>query len=168
MSVTNTLSDLATKQAAGKADPSAGIVDGDDACGVLLFATAKVTIPASGTSPLLNANDTLEIIPAGCLPVGAVVIPQLSSIFLVGDPGTALTLDIGTTTDPDCFSKGMALTVTSVGAGPRSWSNCGTTPLNLTTPLRLTAQMAIIATATTVTSVSETVAVFTVAYRCKG
>ena len=160
----NTNSDLATKQAAAQRDPSSGMVNMDDACGIVLFATAKVTIPATPT-----VDDTITIIPAELLPVGAVVIPQLSSVYLATDPGTALTLDIGLVSDPDCYSDGLALTVaaTASATGAVSFDKCGTAPAYLVTPYRIASQEALIATVKTSTAVDATVAIFTIAYRAK-
>ena len=160
----NTNSDLATKQAAAKLDPSAGVINMDDACGVVLYATAKVTIPATPT-----VNDTITIIPAELLPIGAVVIPQLSSVYLATDPGTALTLDIGLVSDPDCYADALALTVaaTASATGAVSFDKSGTAPAYLVTPYRILTQEAIIATVTVSTAVDATVAIFTIAYRAK-
>jgi len=164
MPVVNTNSDLATAQAAALQDPSSGIVNGDDMGGVLLIAHAKVTMPASGTSPLLNANDTLTIIPAEAVPIGAVLVPQLCSVYAVTDPGTALTLDIGTPTDPDKFADALAVNA----AGLVNFAASGTPPVGIATPYRFTTQEAIVATCVTVNTLDETVLVFTIAYRVKG
>lgn len=160
---TNTLSDLATKQAAAKIDASAGVINGDDAGGIVLYATAKITIPATPA-----VSDTLTIIPAELLPVGAVVIPQLSHVYLASDPGTLLTIDIGLVSAPACFADDLQLTVPGNPLGAVSFSASTNVPAYLITPYRIAAQEAIIATVVTSTAVVATVAVFTIAYRAKG
>lgn len=167
----NTNSDLATKQAAAKLDPSAGVINMDDACGTVLYATAKVTIPATPA-----VNDTITIIPAELLPIGAVVIPQLSSVYLATDPGTALILDIGLVSDPDCYADALSLSVAATVVpiatcatltGSVRFDQCASIPAYLVTPHRILTQEAIIATVKTSTAVDETVAIFTIAYRAK-
>lgn len=158
----NINSDLATKQAAAKQDHSAGIIHGDDAMGIILFATAKVTVPSTAA-----VDDTLTLVPAEACPVGAVVIPQLSHVYCVTDPGTALTLDIGTAADPDKFSDALALTTAGTTGGAVSFSASGTAPAAIATPYRFSEQEAILATVKVATSLNETVIVFTIAYRAK-
>lgn len=50
-----------------------------------------------------------EVLSLCKLPVGAKVIPSLSRV-VCEDPGTALTIDIGTVGNPDSLSDGLALT----------------------------------------------------------
>jgi hypothetical protein len=52
------------------------------------------------------ANDILNlcVLPQGCIPV-----PSLSSVVCSADPGTTLTLDIGTTADADGWADGIVL-----------------------------------------------------------
>lgn len=165
MAVTNTLSDLATKQAAAKLDPSAGVINGDDATGLVLIATAKVTIPAS-----VEATSTLVLVPAELLPVGAVVIPQLSHVYLSTDPGTSITMDVGLVSDPNKFCAGLVLTTAGTTGGAVCLAASGSTPDGLTTPYRITTQENLIATISAVdTPVAGTnVVIFTIAYRTKG
>lgn len=164
MPVVNTDSDLATAVAAAQVQyPTTEQVVPE----ILLFVQAKVTVPASGTSPLLNANDTLTILPASACPVGACLVPQLSSVYCVTDPGTALTLDIGTVADPDKFADALALTTAGTTGGAVNFSASGTAPAAIATPYRFTTQEAIVATAVTVTSVDATVVVFSLCFRCK-
>lgn len=158
----NTNSDLVTKQAAALTDPSAGIVNGDDAFGVIMYATAKVTVPATPST-----SDTLTIIPAELCPVGAVVVPQLCSVSCLTDPGTALNLDIGTPDNPDLFSDNLALTTAVSTGGPVSFAASGTVAEAIGTPYRFKKQEKIIATIVTSSSVAETVIVFLIAYRGK-
>jgi hypothetical protein len=164
MPVVNTNSDLATAQAAAASSyPTSEL----DAFGSIIYTQVKVTVPASGTSPLLNANDTLTLLPASLCPVGAYLVPKLSSVYCVTDPGTALTLDIGTPDDPDKFADALALTTAGTTGGAVNFSASGTAPAAIATPYKFTSQEAIIATAVTVSSVSETVVVFTLAFRVK-
>lgn len=158
----NTNSDLATKSAAALKDRSAGLVHGDDAAGIVLYATAKVTIPATP-----EVDDTLTLVPAAAVPLGAVVIPQLSHVYCVTDPGTALTLDIGITSNPDLFSDALALTTAGTTGGPVNFAASGTAPVGIAAPHRFTEAEDIIATVKVSTAVVETVAVFTIAYRAK-
>ena len=154
----NINSDLATKQAASVRDRSAGIIDGDDACGIVLYATAKVNIPAG-----VAVNDTLTLVPTEAIPLGAVVIPQLSHVFFVTDPGTALTLDIGLTSSAKKFADGLVCN----NIGIVNFAASATVPTGIATPHRFTTQEAIRATVTTSTSVVATTAIFTIAYRAK-
>ena len=151
-------SDLITKQAAAQRDPSAGLVNGDDALGIVLYATAQITIPATPT-----VGDKLRLIPAEMVPLGGVVIPQLSHVFLATDPGTALTLDIGTATNDDAFADALALNT----AGLFSFAASATVPAGIATPYRFTAQEEIFATVKVSTDVVATVATVTIAYRAK-
>lgn len=52
------------------------------------------------------AADTINLC---LLPAGAIPLPELSSVVLSGDPGTTLTLDIGTSANPDGWADGMVL-----------------------------------------------------------
>jgi hypothetical protein len=137
---------------------SAGLRDGDDANGKLTVATANVTL-TSATA----ANDILNIIPAGLLPIGAVVVPQLCSVTSA-DPGTTLTLDIGYAANPDAYADGITLS-----AGGQIAFTSGTLPAAVTTPVRITgAADAIYATVMTANTVTDaTVLTFIIAYRSK-
>ena len=154
---TNTNSDLATKQAAAKMDPSAGVINMDDALGVILFATAVVTLPASPSQ-----NDTITIVPAALVPVGAVVVPQLCAVYIVGDPGTTMTITVGPTSDPDLFAVAL-----DCKAGGMIRFTEGTAPAGIATPYRFTTQEAILATYSAVGTNASRTAVFTIAYRAK-
>jgi hypothetical protein len=151
-------SDLITKQAAAQRDPSAGLVNGDDALGIVLYATAQITIPA-----LVEVGTKLRLIPKEMVPLGGVVIPQLCHVFLATDPGTALVLDVGTATNDDAFADALSLTV----PGLVSFAASGTVPVGIATPYRFTKQEEIFATVKTSTAVDATVATFTIAYRAK-
>jgi hypothetical protein len=149
-------SNIATAFATKKV--STGIRNGDDANGKLTVATANVTIPST-----LAVNDILNIIPAGLLPIGAVVVPQLCSVTLA-DPGTTLTLDIGYAADPDAYADGITLS-----AGGQIAFTSGTLPVAVTTPVRIeTAADAIYATVMSAAGINAaTVLTFLIAYRSK-
>jgi hypothetical protein len=149
-------SNIATAFATKKV--STGIRNGDDANGKLTVATANVTIPST-----LAANDILNIIPAGLLPIGAVVVPQLSSVTSA-DPGTTLTLDIGFAANPDAYADGITLS-----AGGQIAFTSGTLPDAVTTPVRIeNATGAIYATVMSAAAITNaTVLTFVIAYRSK-
>lgn len=92
--------------------------------GSVEFATIAYTLAGTET-----ANDTINLC---ILPAGAIVVPQLSSVFSA-DPGTTLTLDIGTAADADAFADGITLS-----SGGRVEFTSGTAPAALT-PTGLTA-----------------------------
>jgi len=75
-----------------------------------------VTYALAGTE---QANDLIYI---GKLPVGAKVVPTLCSV-VCADPGTTLTLDIGTAEDTDLLADGIVLS-----AGGRVEFTSGTMP----------------------------------------
>ena len=137
---------------------STGVVNGDDANGKLTVATAQVTL-TSATA----ANDILTLIPAGLLPIGAVVVPQLSSVTC-SDPGTTLTLDIGDAGDTDAYADGIVLST-----GGQVAFTSGTKPAAVASPIRLAAAAdAIYATVMSADTVTNnTVLTFLIAYRSK-
>ena len=53
-----------------------------------------------------SAGDTINLC---LLPAGAIPLPELSSIVCSGDPGTTLTVDIGTSADADGWCDGAVL-----------------------------------------------------------
>jgi hypothetical protein len=73
-------SDLIAAKLAARTGLANGIVNGDDAGGILTFYNVEVACGAS-----VAANDTFQLID---LPPGAVIVPELSSITASGDPGT--------------------------------------------------------------------------------
>lgn len=76
---------------------------------------------SSGTEEVAN-----DVILLGILPVGAIVIPALSSVYCA-DPGTTLTLDVGFEGNPDAFADGITLS-----SGGRVEFTSGTAPSALT------------------------------------
>jgi len=158
----NTNSDLATAQAAGLMDRSAA-PSPPLAGGTVLRIRGQVTCPATPT-----VADTLTLIPAELLPVGAVYLPEESWVFCESDPGTALTLDIGPVSNPDALADALALTVTAVGAGKVGFDNSATLPLGLSDPITITEQEAVLATVMVSTAVDATVIQFSLAFQFIG
>lgn len=66
------------------------------------------------------ANDTINLF---LLPADAIPLPSLSSVTCSADPGTTLTLDIGSAENPDGFADGITLS-----SGGQVWFNSGTIP----------------------------------------
>lgn len=152
-------STLVTKQEAARTKPSSGLRDGDDAFGILMLATASVTL-TSATA----AADIIQIVPPELIPVGAVVVPQLCSVTSA-DPGTTLTLDIGDAADADRYADGIVLSA----GGQVGFCSALPNPASVAAPFRLTEQAVIQATvlagASTITD--GTVLTFIIAYRAK-
>lgn len=71
------------------------------ASGQVEFAVIPYTLTASEA-----ANDVINL---GVLPAGVIPLPQLSSVTCSADPGTTLTLDIGTAADTDGWADGIVL-----------------------------------------------------------
>lgn len=132
------------------------VVNGDRTGGLLLYATAIYTQVNTEA-----ANDTIQLFD---LPAGAVIVPQLSHVTLSGDPGTALTMDVGDAADPNRYADTVVLS-----SGGEVKFNSGTMPAAATVPYQPTAQTRIYATVKTATSLSGSPKiVFTIAYRVKG
>lgn len=87
---------------------SSGTLRGQDALADLVLVTS------SFESDGLVANDTIEI--TAPLPAGLVPVPALSYVAVETNPGTTLTLDIGTAEDPDAYADGI--NVATVGLVP--------------------------------------------------
>ena len=155
----NTNSDIATAQLAAVRDPSAAPKPGFTS-GLVFVIRGKVTCPATPT-----VADTLTLIPAERVPVGAIYVPEDSWVFCESDPGTALTLDIGPVSNPDLLADALALTVTAVGAGKITFDKSGTKPDAISTPTQVTTQEAIKATVMVSTAVDATVIQFAIAFR---
>lgn len=153
----NTNSNLAAAQAAVETSPRSTI-DGKDIGGILLIARGQVTIPATP-----SVDDTLTLLAAGQVPKGAVIEPLLSNVYFETDPGTALTLDVGNTSNPDAFADALACNA----AGAVNFGASATVPSGITDPAEETGE-AILATVKVSTSVVETVMQFQIAYRVAG
>ena len=58
---------------------------------------------------VLTTDAVDETIQICILPVGAVPLPELSSVSCGSDPGTTLLMDIGNTANPDGWADGISL-----------------------------------------------------------
>jgi len=99
------------------------------------------------TYTMKNTEAVNELIYIGKLPVGATVVPTLCSV-VCADPGTTLTLDIGTAEDPDLLADGIVLS-----AGGRVEFTSGTMPEGALTPTKI-ASTDVYATVASVSSLS--------------
>jgi hypothetical protein len=155
----DTNSDLIAAKAAAKLKLSDGILNGDDAGGVLLYFGPEVTLPAGVT-----ANDTFQLID---LPPGAVIVPELCRILASGDPGTTLTIDVGDSADIDRYCDGANLGALSA-AGVVMFTDPAM-PAAALTPYRSSDVSRVYATAATAGTVTAaTVLKFTIVARVKG
>eukprot|EP01031_Cornospumella_fuschlensis_P042678 gene42678-52146_t len=152
----NINSDLYTLEVAAAADTSQA-PNAHAYGGAIFIKECKAATVSAST----NNDDLINL----CfLPAGARVIPGLSFVQLSGDPGTALTIDIGTAADPDGFADGMALS----SGGSVFFSNTGVA-LQATTPARLTARTLVYATvASTDTLSGNRTLTFWIAYTLGG
>ena len=116
---------LAAKNVSAQTSLQAGIVNGDDLSGVVLYLRDSYTLTGSEA-----ANDLIYL-PE--LPPGSTIVPQLCSVTSA-DPGTTLTLDVGDSGDSDRYAAGIVLS-----AGGRIEFTSGTLPAAVGTPYRLTA-----------------------------
>jgi hypothetical protein len=129
-------------------------VDGDRTSGLILYATALVTLSGS-----LATNDTIELVD---IPPGAVVVPQLSHVT-GGDPGTTLRLSVGDSAVAARYANAINL-----DAGGQVGFCSGTMPAAVTAPFRPTAPTRLVATVTSAATVTNGVVLaFTIAFRCK-
>lgn len=162
----NTKSDLITAQEAARTGLSSGVVNGDDASGLILRAKGIVTLP-SGVADA----DTFQICD---LPPGAVPLPELSNVCCSADPGTTLVLDVGysdtneggSTTDADGLADGITLS-----SGGQIAFTSGTMPAAVATTVRTTRKTRVYATVPTSGASTVTAGVklvFTIAYAVKG
>jgi hypothetical protein len=158
----NTDSNLATAQAAALRAPASAPKPAVD-YGKLLVIRGKVTCPATPST-----SDTLTLIPAEMLPVGAVYAPEESWLYCEGDPGGALTLDVGPASNPDLLADALALTVIGTSSGRINFLASGTKPDGVSTLTAVAEQEAVLATVKVSTSVVETVIQFGIAFRVNG
>lgn len=154
----NTNSTIVTNHATSK---TAGRLPLDpmDCAVVLKHIRSRVTCPATPST-----SDTLTLVPKEIIPVGARLAPADSWVYCVTDPGTALTLDIGTASDPDSLADALALTTAATTGGRVGFHQSGTVPVGISAPITVATQEDIIATIVTSTSVSQTVIEFCIAY----
>lgn len=64
---------------------------------------ARIPYTLAGTE---SAADTINL---GYVPAGAIPLPELSKVTCSGDPGTTLTLDVGTAQDADGWARGITM-----------------------------------------------------------
>jgi len=153
----NTNSALVTKLAAAATSPAYSL-KGVEYCAGLIFIRGQVTCPATP-----SADDTLTLVPAKLLPPGAVFAPEWSWLYCETDPGTALTLDVGTASNPDSLADALALTTAATTGGKVAFDVSGTAPLGITDPITISTQEDVIATVKVTTAVDATVIQFCIA-----
>lgn len=145
-------------QASDRANPSR-LAAPNLASGTVEFAVVPYT--------LAGTEAAADIIKLCVLPAGVIPVPQLSKATCSADPGTALTLKVGTAADDDGIAAAVAMTVQGdVGFTPAS----GTMPAALApTPLVAdtnSGNAVVFATVSTATSLTAGVVVyFTIAYK---
>jgi hypothetical protein len=88
-------------------------------------------------------------------------------VYPVTDPGTALTLDVGPTSNTDALADALALTTAGTTGGKVAFDVSGTAPLAMSSDLEHVSGEDIVATVTVSTSVVETVIEFAIAYYAK-
>lgn len=154
----NTNSNIVTAHTTAQTDARSPI-DPLDTGALPLFIRGRVTCPATPT-----VNDTLTLVPGDLIPAGAAYAPELSWVYPVTDPGTALTLDIGPSSNPDALADALALTTAGTTGGVVPFDESGTAPLAMTSRVQHVAGEDIAATVTVSTSVVETVIEFCIAY----
>jgi hypothetical protein len=155
----DTNSDLIAAKLAARTGLANGIVNGDDAGGILTFYNVEVAT-TTGTA----ANDTFQLID---LPPGAVIVPELCSITASGDPGTTLTIDVGDSGDVDRYCDGANLGALSA-AGIVLFT-APAIPAAVLTPYRNNEDVTrIYATAATAGTVSAVTLKFSIVARIKG
>lgn len=154
----NTNSNIATAHATAQTSQRSPI-DPLDGGALPLFIRGRVTCPATPST-----SDTLTLVPGELIPAGAAYAPELSWVYPVTDPGTALNLDIGPTSNTDALADNLALTTAGTTGGIVPFDESGTAPLAMTSRVRHVAGEDIVATVVTSTSVSETVIEYCIAY----
>lgn len=155
----DTNSDLIAAKVSARTGLANGLVNGDDAGGILTFYNAEVAF-TSGVA----ANDTFQLID---LPPGAVIVPELCSIHATADPGTTLTIDVGDAGDPDRYCDGANLGALSA-AGTVLFT-APAQPAAVFTPYRNNEDVTrIYATAATVGTNSNCTLKFSIVARIKG
>jgi hypothetical protein len=75
------------------------------ASGEVEFAVIPYTLVGSGGEA---ANDIINL---GLLPAGAIPLPHLSKCICAADPGTALTVEVGTAASATGYAAAVAMTV---------------------------------------------------------
>lgn len=130
-----------------------------DGPATIKYIRSRVTCPATPST-----SDTLTLVPGELIPPGAAYAPEESWVYPVTDPGTALTLDVGPTSNTDALADALALTTAGTTGGRVGFSQSGTAPLGMTSRVTHVAGEDIVATVMTSTSVDATVIEFCIAY----
>jgi len=99
-----------TGATAGMAITGTGIPLGATIASVTNGTTLVLSTPATATGSGLTLS-AFDVINLCTLPVDAIVIPGLCHVTCLADPGTALTLNIGSIAAPTGIAASMALTV---------------------------------------------------------
>ena len=157
----NTNSNIATAHATAQTNgraPLAPLASG----AMPVFIRGRVTCPATPST-----DDTLTLVPGELIPAGARYAPELSWVYPVTDPGTALTLDIGPTSNTDALADALALADIGTTSGAVPFDKSGTAPLAMTSDLEHVSGEDIVAVVKTSSSVVETVIEFVIAYYAK-
>lgn len=114
---------------------------------------------------LAGTEDVADIVNLCVLPQGAIPIPQLSNVVCSADPGTTLTLDIGTAANPDGWADGIVLSsggqVACTNTAIPAWVT--QTPIVPDTGKGTADVYATVASASTLTA--DVVLTFTLAYK---
>lgn len=150
-------SDIITKTTTPLTQQSAGLVNGDDLSGQILYATCQIT-----TNSTWTANDTIQLCD---LPVGAVVIPQLSHLNS-NALGTTLTFNVGDAGDVDRYAAGISKSA----GGQVGFGSTTTQPAAAIAPYRIDseANRRLFATISSASAVTNNLPlVVTLAYRRK-
>lgn len=154
----NTNSNIVTAHATAQTTGRSPLDALDSGC-LPIFIRGRVTCPATPA-----VDDTLTLVPGELIPDGAAYAPELSWIYPVGDPGTALTVDVGPSSNPDALADALTLNDVGTTSGLRNFGSSGTAPLALTSRVRHVAGEDIAATVKTSTGVVATVLEYCIAY----
>lgn len=123
-------SNLYTAEVAAQADMSQA-PNAHDYGGPVMVKECKVT--------LTSATATNDVARLFYLPKGARVIPSMSKVQCGADPGTTLTLDVGTTDDTDGFAAAIVLSAGGAIAFDSTVCAQAVTPVRLTDRLLVSA-----------------------------
>ena len=132
-------SNLYTLQEAAKLDISAA-PNAHEYGGPVHVRSCKVTLTSAAAT-----NDIARLF---YLPKGATVIPSMSKVQCGADPGTTLTLDIGTTDDADGFAAAIVLSAGGAIAFDSTVCAQAVTPARLSDRLLVSALLKSVSTIT--------------------
>lgn len=111
----------------------------------------------------LQANDTIQLVPADLIPVGATIDTQESFLYCESTPGTSVIVDIGTASNDDGIADALTL-ATGPAGGPVPFSKNGTL---VAVQTAITTQEAVYATVKTATSPANCTVRFRLAYKAR-